>query len=256
MGAYKSLHYRYTTQGWRPAKGEAELLGIALPLGGPLPPREEREAARAELSEAATEARAEREAIQAVEREAEAEIRRAADAARPKVFAPPPPDFPRTGRTVRADPPEAAAVPAPIAVAPEPAPEFPAELIGLACKLPWAADAHKAQARDLARFLATGGDPEMRGRHGEPEPPPRDTGWYRWGDAFCRVGSGPFPEYRPPGLTWKLRWTDPKPDDVPWEDEVGADATPPAEPPPAVAAEPEPPRAKKGGKLSQGSLFA
>lgn len=93
MGAYKTMHYRQTAQGWRPAKGEAEYLGIG-PNGAELAPPEE----RAEASEAARYARAERAAIQAVEREQEEERRKAEEAAKPKVFAPPPPTAAARGK--------------------------------------------------------------------------------------------------------------------------------------------------------------
>lgn len=72
----------------------------------------------------------------------------------------------------------------------------------------------------------------MAARRAEPERPEPPgfhgvhTGWYRLGDCYYRIGSGPWPEYRPPGLAWKTRWSDPKPDDVPWEDEA-AEATGP-----------------------------
>ncbi len=195
MGVYKTLHYRLTTQRWRPCKGEALFYGLG-PNGAPLPPLED----LADMREAAREARAEREAIRAVEREAEEERRKAEEAARPKVFAPPPPDFARSDR-------------------PTPAPE--PDHAGLACPLSQA----KAVARDRAELADVAAGriapalAALREDLGPPEPPAVPTGWYRCGDGYYRVGSGPYPEYRPPGLRWRLHWTHPKPDDVAWEDE-------------------------------------
>lgn len=200
MGAYKGLHYRWTALGWRPGKGEAEHMGIG-PLGAPLASREDRDEAR----ESAAEARAERAAVQAVEREADAERRRAEEAARPKVFAPDPPDFPRTAR-----------------IAPDRSadPEVAPEHVGLAVEWPRTARIAAADRRRLADVLDGRIPPQLarlRAELGPPEPPAVHTGWYRCGDGFDRVGSGPYPEYRPPGLRWKLHWLIPKPDDVPWE---------------------------------------
>jgi hypothetical protein len=84
---------------------------------------------------------------------------------------------------------------------------------------------------------------------GPPEAPQRATGYYRCGNldgAFFPVGSGPWPDYRPPGLVWDRAWKESKPADVPWADEL---------PPPKVwAREPEPIRGAVG-KVQQGRLF-
>lgn len=68
---------------------------------------------------------------------------------------------------------------------------------------------------------------------GEPRAPQANTGFYRCGD-MCSywVGTGPFPEYRPPGLAWSRSWKQPKPADVPWADET---PPPPLEAPPVPA---------------------
>lgn len=86
-----------------------------------------------------------------------------------------------------------------------------------------------ADRRKLADVLAGRISPALaalRAEMGPPETPSRPTGWYRCGDGYYRVGSGPYPEYRPPGLRWRLYWTIPKPDDVPWEDEVEPEVAP------------------------------
>lgn len=214
MGYFKRLDYQWKCLGWRPGKGEAEYLGIG-PRGGPLPPEEELEAARearAVARESAREARAERAAIQAVEREADEEHRRAVEASKPRVFAADSPDFPRSGRTLRVDPP---------AVNPEP--ERDCE--GLAVEWPRMAEIAAADRRTSAEIAAGRVPPALAALRevlGPPEPPETPTGWYRCGDGYARVGSGPWPEYRPPGLTWRSRWLIPKPDDVAWDDDAPA----------------------------------
>ncbi|WP_165072077.1 hypothetical protein [Paludisphaera rhizosphaerae] len=264
----KRLHRRWV-EGYRFGVRQAELLGIGgaayeavlrfekamqeaeyVAAGlGPSPRRlspEEVEAekeAKREMSEARREALAEREAIQAVEREEDERIRREEEALKPKTFAPPPPDFERS-------------IPEVV--------EASIEHQGLASPWPTMANLYRRdkQSQAYQREGKIGpGLAELRERSGPPEPPAVPTGWYQInGDSFCRVGSGPFPEYRPPGLVWRLYWTHPKPDDVPWEDEIIPSA-PPVIPdraeiiPPRVdAAEPTPPR-PTGGKLKQGSLF-
>lgn len=81
----------------------------------------------------------------------------------------------------------------------------------------WAAKcAAEAEAARLA---------EWRDEAGPPLPPEKPTGWYRverLPGAFFPVGEGPWPDYRPPGLTWDRSWVRPKPDDVPWSDEAPA----------------------------------
>jgi len=79
---------------------------------------------------------------------------------------------------------------------------------------------------------------------GEPGPPQGRTGFYRCNGggegAYFWVGSGPFPDYRPPGLAWSRAWPQPKPADVPWADEA---------PPPPPEPEPIP---ETNDKLEQG----
>lgn len=257
MGAMKSLHYRRTALGWRPGKREAELLGIADAIAPglaveaaaeraalvavgvePAPPRktaEELEAERAaarERAESEREAREERAAIQAVEREAAAEYR----ASLPKVFAPDPPDFPRS-KPLRAI---LEGMAAELLQRAEPDPEPGPDHTGLASPIVHARTA--ARDRRLLEEVRAGRIPpglaELRSRD-QPKPPPANSGWYQWGDGFCRIGSAPYPEYRYPGLSWRLHWRFPKPDDVPWEDEAADPAVePPPPPPPPVAAAP------------------
>jgi len=59
---------------------------------------------------------------------------------------------------------------------------------------------------------------------GPPEPPQANTGFYLCDGAYHWVGTGPWPEYRPPGLAWDRGWKQPKPADVPWRDEARREA--------------------------------
>lgn len=104
-----------------------------------------------------------------------------------------------------------------------------------------AVEREQAEAREAARLA------EWRREAGPPKPPQNPTGWYLCENldrAFFRVGEGPWPDYRPPGLYWRREWTwlD-KPADVPWEDER-----------PVWAPDPKPTR-EAVGKAVQGSLF-
>lgn len=243
MSVMKRLNYEVRVAGRRASASEAFYSGRpadpavptpAEPEPGPPPEApgsgeiarsvaravKERLDAEIEAFRAAREAKAEREAIQALAREEEAEEL----ARRPRVFAPDPPDFPRT--RPRTPPRPSAAEMVARAESHE----------GLACPIAHASAA-RADRRELARVLA--GEPSpgvarLRDELGPPRAPAVNTGWYETGDgAYCRVGSAPFPEYRYPGLSWRLHWTHPKPDDVPWEDEAPAVVD-------QVVAEPEP----------------
>lgn len=55
---------------------------------------------------------------------------------------------------------------------------------------------------------------------GPPEPPQANTGFYRCDGAYHWVGTGPWPDYRPPGIVWDRGWKQKKPADIPWRDEA------------------------------------
>jgi len=67
---------------------------------------------------------------------------------------------------------------------------------------------------------------------GPPEPPQANTGFYLCDGAYHWVGTGPWPDYRPPGLAWGRGWKQPKPKDVPWRDEAKPPEKKPAAPKP------------------------
>lgn len=109
-----------------------------------------------------------------------------------------------------------------------------------------AVEREAAASREAARLA------EWQGEAGPPLPPQNPTGWYLCANldrAFFPIGSGPWPDYRSPGLAWDRAWKQPKPDDVPWAEDA------PIPPPPKVwAADPKPIREAVGtGK--QGRLF-
>lgn len=203
-----------------------------LPEPPPEPTKEERAAAR----EAAREAKAERAAIQAVEREQEEERRMAEEAARPRVFAPDPPDFPRSRRDGSTETSREAEVlsraPTELpgvarmaamsvgAAAYSPSPVDPAHADGLSSPLSYGrvAASDRAALEDVRGGRIGPGMAALREELGPPEPAAVPTGWYMCGPGYYRVGGGPYPEYRPPGLKWRTYWTIPKPDDVPWDD--------------------------------------
>lgn len=252
MGAYKRLNYRMRVLRWWPTKAEAIHLGIDLPLGGELPPEEERrdaaEAKRERLAERKARAAVDREDARAArkaeklakaEAKAQAAALKAAKAAEPRTFAAPAPDFTRSTSST--------------AIA-----EASIEHVGLASPLQVMAAVYRRDKRSLEQQLGgelSPGMQELRRSSGPPEPPARNTGYYMInGDAYARVGSWPFPEYRPPGLAWRLHWLTPKPDDVPWEDEVGADVEVASVVLRCDEPEPTPPR-PMGGKIQQ-AMFA
>jgi len=83
-----------------------------------------------------------------------------------------------------------------------------------------------------------------------PEPPQDNTGFYRCDGAFHWCGTGPHPEYRPPGLAWDRAWKQPKPADVPWLEDVQP------KPPKVWASEPGPITARElADSPRQGRLF-
>lgn len=109
-----------------------------------------------------------------------------------------------------------------------------------------AVEAEAAEAR-AARWAAR--LVEWRAEVGRPIAPQASTGFYSCEGlpgAYFPVGTGPWPDFRYPGLAWDRAWKQPRPDGVPWADEL---------PPPRVfAADPRPIR-ETVGKVQQGRLF-
>jgi hypothetical protein len=113
-------------------------------------------------------------------------------------------------------------------------------------------EAEAAHAAELAAQAVAGTAARLiawRAEAGPPDAPQAATGYYRCGNldgAFFPIGSGPWPDYRPPGLAWDRAWKEVKPVDVPWADE--------APPPRVFAADPRPIR-EAVGKVIQGRMF-